>query len=116
MTKETMNIGCGSSSSIDRMDVALPVVNALIATGKPAALFFEMGSEALFALANLARIKDPQKGYVPELGGFFRPVLKRCIENDVPIISHGGAANPMGAARYLHELAKELVCRSFINV
>ena len=108
MTKETMNIGCGSSSSIDRMDVALPVVNALIAAGKPAALFFEMLAEQLLARANLDRMKDPQKGYVPELGGFFRPVLKRCIENGVPIISHGGAANPMGAARYLHELAKEL--------
>ncbi len=71
-------------------------------------VFFEGLAEQTLAMSVLDCLKDPQKGYIPELGGFVRPVLKRCIENGVPIICQGGAANPMGAARYLHELAKEL--------
>jgi hypothetical protein len=34
-------IGCGAGFSGDRTDVAAPLVEALIADGRPAALFFE---------------------------------------------------------------------------
>src|SRR3546814_11157883 len=36
-----------------------------------------------------------------------RPILKRCVENGIPIIGNFGAANPLGAARLIHAIARD---------
>ena len=106
MTREQMHIGNAAGFSVDRMDVGGPVADSLIASGKPAALFYETLAERTLAIAQRERRANPEKGYTPDLAGFVGPVLKRCVESGVPIIGNFGAANPMGAAKRLHALAK----------
>ncbi len=103
-----MHIGNAAGFSVDRMDVGGPVADALIGSGQPAALFYETLAERTLAIAQRERRRDPKKGYTPDLAGFVGPVLKRSVSSGIPIIGNFGAANPMGAARRLHELAKEL--------
>ena len=107
MTRDKMHIGNAAAFAFDRTDVGGPVVDMLIASGKPAALFYETLAERTLAFAQRERRSNPEKGYSPDIAGFIGPVLQRCIESAVPIIGNFGAANPMGAARRLHTLARE---------
>ena len=102
-----MHIGNAAAFAFDRTDVGGPVADSLIASGKPATLFYECLAERTLALAQRERRSDPEKGYTADIAGFVGPVLRRCIESAVPIIGNFGAANPMGAARRLLALAKE---------
>jgi len=107
MSQDTMHIGNAAGFSGDRMDVGGPVIDALIASGRPAALFYETLAERTLAIAQRERRADPEKGYTADLAGFVGPVLRRAVDSGVPIIGNFGAANPMGAARRLHALARE---------
>ena len=107
MSSDKMHIGNAAAFAFDRTDVGIPVVESLISSGKPSALFYETLAERTLAFAQRERLSDPEKGYSPNIAGFVGPVLQRCIESAVPIIGNFGAANPMGAARRLHTLAKE---------
>ena len=70
-----LRVGCAAGFSGDRTDAALPVVQALIASGQPAVLIFETLAERTLALAQLARRTDPDAGYEPLLVDLLRPVL-----------------------------------------
>lgn len=108
---DVLRIGCAAGFSGDRTDAAGPVVDALIAAGGPAVLMFETLAERTLALAQLARRADPQAGYEPLLDELLRPVLQRCLAHGIRIVSNFGAANPMGAARRVQQLAAELGAR-----
>jgi len=108
----TLHVGCAAGFSGDRTDAAAPVVEALIAAGGPAVLIFETLAERTLALAQLARRENPDAGYEPLLDELLRPVLARCLEGGVRIVSNFGAANPMGAARRIAALAAELGTRA----
>lgn len=108
MSKQVFHVGNAAGFSTDRLDSAAPVVAALIASGAPAALFFECLAERTLAFAQRAKLADPEKGYTPDLEGFLRPVLKDCVAHGIPILGNFGAANPLGAAKAIHRLAKEL--------
>ncbi len=54
----------------------------------------------------------PRPGYEPLLDELLRPVLGRCLENGIRIVSNFGAANPRGAARRIAALAAELGMRA----
>lgn len=103
-----LRVGCAAGFSGDRTDAAGPVVDALIAAGGPAVLIFETLAERTLALAQLARHADPDAGYEPLLAELLRPVLARCLAAGIRIVSNFGAANPAGAARRIHALAREL--------
>lgn len=103
-----LRIGCAAGFSGDRTDAAGPVVEALIAAGGPAFLIFECLAERTLALAQLARRTDPGQGYEPLLDELLRPVLARCLEHGIRIVSNFGAANPRGASRRIAALAAEL--------
>jgi hypothetical protein len=75
-------------------------------------LIFETLAERTLALAQLARRGNPDGGYEPLLDELLTPILKRCLENDIRIVSNFGAANPLGAARRIHELARGLGLRA----
>jgi len=107
----TLLVGCAAGFSGDRTDAAAPVVQALIASGKPAVLIFETLAERTLALAQLARRSDPDAGYEPLLVDMLRPVLGDCLARGVRIVSNFGAANPEGAARRIVQLATELGLR-----
>lgn len=105
-------VGAAAGFSGDRTDAAGPVVDALIASGQPSVLIFETLAERTLALAQLARRHDPEGGYEPLLDEMLRPVLARCMEARVRIVSNFGAANPVGAARRIAALAHELGLRA----
>lgn len=108
MKKPLLRVGCAAGFSGDRVDAAAPVVEALIAAGGPAVLIFETLAERTLALAQLARRGNPDGGYEPLLDDLLRPVLARCLQAGVRIVSNFGAANPVGAARRIQALAREL--------
>ena len=101
-----LHIGCAAGFSGDRTDGAGPVVDTLIARGG-GALIFETLAERTLALAQLARGQDPDAGYEPLLDELVAPVLARCLAHGISIVSNFGAANPAGAARRIHQLARE---------
>ncbi|MET4575410.1 acyclic terpene utilization AtuA family protein [Ottowia thiooxydans] len=109
-------IGCAAGFSGDRIDAAGPVVDTLVARlaagdaplGPRAFLIFETLAERTLALAHLRRQADPQAGYELLLDQMLRPVLARCLEHGIRIVSNFGAANPRGAARHIARMAREL--------
>lgn len=103
-----LRIGCGAGFSGDRWDAAVPVVRTLRAMGGPAVLMFETLAERTLALAQLKRRQDPDAGWEPSLERFVGPVLRDCVEGGIPIVGNFGAANPLGAARRLQQLAASL--------
>lgn len=107
MVPSTLTIGCAAGFGGDRTDAALPVVETLIARGGPGVLIFETLAERTLALAQLDRRKNPEGGYAPLLEPLVRPVLRRCLENDIPIVSNFGAANPRAAAMLIRQIAHE---------
>jgi len=111
MSTSSLHVGCGAGFSGDRTDAAGPVVDALIATGGPAVLIFETLAERTLAIAQLARRTDPNAGFEPLLDDMLRPVLGRCLEAGIRIVSNFGAANPAGAAARIAILAAELGLR-----
>jgi hypothetical protein len=108
MTGQVFHVGNAAGFANDRLDSAAPVVAALIASGAPSALFFETLAERTLAFAQRAKLADPDKGYTPDLEGYLRPILKDCVTHSIPILGNFGAANPLGAARVIHRLAKEV--------
>ncbi len=106
-------IGCAAGFSGDRVDAAGPVVESLIARcaaqpGQRAFLIFETLAERTLALAQLRRRADPESGFEPLLDDLLRPVLARCLQHGVRIVSNFGAANPQAAARHIQRMAQEL--------
>jgi acyclic terpene utilization AtuA family protein len=107
MRHETFAIGCAAGFGGDRTDAAAPIVETLIARGGSGALIFEMLAERTLALAQLDRRKNPDGGYAPLLEPMARPVLRRCLEHGIPIVSNFGAANPRAAAQRIRQIARE---------
>jgi hypothetical protein len=101
----TLAIGCAAGFGGDRTDAALPLVETMLARGGPSVLIFEVLAERTLALAQLDRRKNPAGGYAPLLEPMVRPVLRRCLENGIPIVSNFGAANPRAAALLIRQLA-----------
>jgi hypothetical protein len=103
----TLAIGCAAGFGGDRIDAAPPVVETLIRRGGPAVLIFEMLAERTLALAQLARRQHPESGYAPLLELAVEPILARCVQHEIPIVSNFGAANPRAAARRLQAMAQK---------
>lgn len=107
MTHSILAIGCAAGFGGDRVDAAPPVVETLIASGLPSILIYEMLAERTLAQAQLARRANPQTGYAPLMERAVAPVLSRCVEQGIPIVSNFGAANPQAAAQRLQALARQ---------
>ena len=103
--EDVFHVGNGAGFSGDRVDAAGPVVETLVAGGRPAALFFEVLGERTVALAQLERRRDPSRGYEPMLERLLEPVLGRCARAGIPILGNFGAANPPAAAALIAGMA-----------
>lgn len=101
-------IGNGAGFSGDRIDGGVAVVRSLIASGGPAAMFYEVLGERTVALAQLARRTDSETGFEPMLDRLLSPILGDCLAYGIPIIGNFGGANPPAAARRIAALAAEL--------
>jgi hypothetical protein len=100
----TIRIGSGAGYSGDRIEPAVELAEK----GDIQYLVFECLGERTVALAQQARMKNPEGGYDPLLEERFRAVLPLCAAKGIKIVTNMGAANPLAAARKTLEIAKSL--------
>jgi hypothetical protein len=101
---KTVRIGAGAGYSGDRIEPAVELGEK----GDIQYLVFECLAEGTIALAQQARMKDPNAGYDPLLAARMKAVLPACVRNGVRIVTNMGAAHPVAAARATCEIAREL--------
>lgn len=100
----TIRIGSGAGYSGDRIEPAVELAEK----GDIQYLVFECLGERTVALAQQARMKNPDGGYDPLLEERMRSVLPVCAAKGIKIVTNMGAANPEAAARKTAEIAKSL--------
>lgn len=100
----TIRIGSGAGYSGDRIEPALELAEK----GDIQYLVFECLGERTVALAQQARMKNPESGYDPLLEERMRAVLPVCAAKGIKVVTNMGAANPEAAARKTAEIAKSL--------
>jgi hypothetical protein len=100
----TIRIGSGAGYSGDRIEPAVELAEK----GDIQYLVFECLGERTVALAQQARMKNPEGGYDPLLEERMRAVLPLCASKGIKIVTNMGAANPEAAARRTAEIAKSL--------
>lgn len=101
-------IGCGAGFAGDRFDAAVPVVRTLAKRSAARFLIYEVLAERTLAIAQKLRRDNPEAGYSPFLDVYLPLVLRECFERGIRIVTNMGAANPIGAARRVQALAREL--------
>src|SRR6516164_3161015 len=100
----TIRIGSGAGYSGDRIEPAIELAEK----GGIQYLVFECLGERTVALAQQARMKNPQNGFDPLLEERMRAVLPLCAAKGIKIVTNMGAANPAAAARKTAEIARSL--------
>ena len=99
-----VRLGAGAGYAGDRIEPAVELAER----GDIDYLVFECLAERTIALAQQARIKDPNAGYDPMLAARMQAVLPICRANTIRIVTNMGAANPTGAAEATCVLARRL--------
>ena len=99
-----LRIGTGAGFSGDRIAPAVDLAER----GALDVLVFECLAERTIALAQQARLADPEAGYDPWLDRRMRAVLPAAARGGTRIVSNMGAANPLAAARRVRTIAREL--------
>ncbi len=100
----TIRIGSGAGYSGDRIEPAVELAEK----GEIDYLVFECLGERTVALAQQARMKNPESGYDPLLEERMRAVLPLCAAKGIKIVTNMGAANPEAAAKKTAEIARAL--------
>jgi hypothetical protein len=100
----TIRIGSGAGYSGDRIEPALELAEK----GDIQYLVFECLGERTVALAQQARMKDPEGGYDPLLEERMRAVLPVCAAKGIKVVTNMGAANPLAAARKTAAVARAM--------
>lgn len=104
----TLRIGSGAGYSGDRIEPAVELAEQ----GDLDYLVFECLAERTIALAQQARISDPQGGYDPLLAERMRRVLpfvgRLAGRRRLRVITNMGAANPLAAAIAVRRIASQL--------
>jgi len=107
---KTLRIGSGAGYSGDRIEPAIELAEH----GELDYLVFECLAERTIALAQQARLLDPQAGYDPLLSERMRQVLPYVgrgadgRRRRLRVITNMGAANPLGAAQEVRRIARQL--------
>ena len=99
-----IRIGSGAGYSGDRIEPAVELAEK----GEIEYLVFECLGERTVALAQQARMKNPELGYDPLLEERMRAVLPLCAARRIKIVTNMGAANPEAAAKKTAEIARSL--------
>src|SRR5215467_9795229 len=82
----SIRIGVGAGTADDRIHPA----TQLAQHGELDYLVFECLAERTVARENLARSKDPERGYTPRMLERIEAVLPACLHNDVRIVTNMG--------------------------
>lgn len=102
-----LRIGSGAGYSGDRIEPAAE----LAAKGDIQYLCFECLAERTIAIAQQAKMKDPNAGYDALLAARMEAVLGICKPKNIKIITNMGAANPAAGALKIKEIAQKLGIR-----
>jgi hypothetical protein len=97
-------IGAGAGYAGDRIEPA----RDLAERGQLGALVFECLAERTIALAQLARLRDPEAGFDPMLAERMHAVLPACLRHGTRIVTNMGAAHPAAAGQAVLQVAREL--------
>ena len=100
----TIRIGSWAGYSGDRIEPALELAEK----GDIDYLVFECLGERTVALAQQARMKNPEAGFDPLLEERMRAVLPLCAAKGIKVVTNMGAANPEAAAKKTAEIARSL--------
>ena len=100
----TIRLGAGSGFSGDRIEPAVELAR----DGALDYLVFECLAERTIAIAQLAKLENPDAGFDPLLERRMRAVLPHCAAQGVRIVTNMGAANPLAAARRVAAICKDL--------
>ncbi len=100
----TIRIGSGAGFAGDRIEPAVELAEH----GDIQYLGFECLAERTIALAQGAKLLDPDAGFDPLLVARMEAVLPACAARGVRIITNMGAANPVAAARVVAGVARRL--------
>lgn len=105
---KTLRIGSGAGYSGDRIEPAVELAEK----GQLDYLVFECLAERTIALAQQARLQDPNAGFDPLLAERMTRILPLVAANRggrrLRVITNMGAANPEGAAREVRRIAAQL--------
>ena len=104
-------IGCGAGFAGDRVDAALPVIEALATYNCPRYLIYEVLAERTLAIAQRLKREQATQGYSPWLDLYLQDALALCLDNDVRIVANFGSANPQAAAARIQTIASQQGCR-----
>ena len=99
----TIRIGAGAGFADDRLEPAVELADR----GDLDYLVFECLAERTIALAQLDRLRDPAAGFTEWLPERMAAVLPACARRGTKIITNMGAANPLGAAQVVADVARE---------
>ncbi len=99
-----LRIGAGASYAGDWIEPA----TELAQRGNLDYLVYECLAERTIALAQLEKLKNPEKGFNHLLDERFCPALPHCKRNGTRVITSMGAANPLGAAKRTCQIIEEL--------
>ena len=99
-----IRIGSGAGFSGDRLEPAL----LLAEKGKLDYLVLECLAERTIALAQERKKGNPSLGYDPLLEKRMRLLLPAISRNAVRLVTNMGAANPVGGAQKIIDIAKEM--------
>ena len=99
---KTIRVGSGAGYAGDRLEPALE----LIANGEIDYIAFECLAERTIAIAQMAKLKDPLKGYNDLLSYRMEQVIPLAWKHKVKVITNMGAANPLAAVEVCCEIAR----------
>ena len=97
-----IRIGSGAGFGDDRIEPAAELAEH----GGLDYLVFECLAERTIALAQRERLRDPCAGYNPWLAERMEAVLGHCVRQGIRVVTNMGAANPLGAAALVADVAR----------
>jgi hypothetical protein len=106
MTRTATNpcrLGAGTGYGGDMVDPA----RELLEHGELDAMGFDLLAELSVAALQRARLRNPEKGHIPDTAGIFAQCLPPARRNGVTIVTNAGGANPQAAARAIAGVACE---------
>lgn len=100
----TIRLGAGSGFQGDRIEPAVELAR----DGALDYLVFECLAERTIAIAQLAKLDNPDAGFDPLLERRLRAVLPFCAAQGVRVVTNMGAANPLAAARRAAAICRDM--------
>ncbi len=108
---DSVRIAAGAGYAGDRIEPALDIIRR----GNADYIIFECLAERSIALAQLEKMKAPEKGYNPLLDYRMQKVIPLLAEHPVKIVTNMGAANPTWAARRIQAIEGDDVLDTVLN-